>query len=47
MDIITDAIIAAGYSDDSGAIAAFILALASYITEEHRSKTKDFLADRK
>lgn len=47
LDIIPDAIIAAGYSDDAGAIAAAILALAPYITEEHRIKARDFLADRK
>lgn len=45
LDIIPDAIIAAGYSDDAGAIAAAILALAPYITEEHRIKARDFLAD--
>jgi uncharacterized membrane protein YkvA (DUF1232 family) len=45
IDIIPDAILAAGYSDDAGVIAAAILALAPFITEEHKRKAKDFLAD--
>jgi Uncharacterized conserved protein len=47
IDVIPDAILAAGYSDDAGVIAAAIMALAPYITEEHRQQAEDFLADRK
>jgi uncharacterized membrane protein YkvA (DUF1232 family) len=47
LDIIPDTLLAVGYSDDAGVIAAAIMALAPFITEEHRRKAKDFLADRK
>lgn len=46
IDIIPDLILAVGYSDDAGAIAAAIMALKPFVTEEHRRKAKDFLADR-
>ena len=43
IDALPDVIPVAGYVDDGAAISAAVSAIAPYITDEHRSKTKDFL----
>ena len=43
VDVLPDFIPVAGYVDDGAAISAAVSAIAPYITDEHRSKTKDFL----
>ena len=46
LDAIPDVIPVAGYTDDAGAIAAAVFAINTYITDEHRKKAEDWLADR-
>ena len=46
IDAIPDIIAIAGYTDDAGAIAAALMVLTPYITDEHRRKAEDFLVDR-
>lgn len=46
VDAIPDIIPLGGYADDGGAIAAAIAALGPNITEEHRQKAGEWLADK-
>ncbi|OPX45469.1 hypothetical protein CLHUN_08390 [Ruminiclostridium hungatei] len=43
IDAIPDLVPIAGYTDDAGAIAAALIALTPYISDEHRQKAKDWL----
>lgn len=43
IDAVPDMIPVAGFADDAGAIAAAMLALAPYITDEHRKKAAEWL----
>lgn len=42
-DIIPDIAPIVGYSDDAGSIAAALMTLNAYITDEHREKAKKWL----
>jgi uncharacterized membrane protein YkvA (DUF1232 family) len=43
LDMIPDIVPAAGYSDDLGALALALVAVAAHIKESHRQKAKEML----